>query len=473
MTDGFTETSTKSWFERLKGSLKSIVLGIVLFIVAFPVLWWNEGRAVQTAKSLAEGAAAVVSIPADKVDPANENKLVHTTGMATTDETLKDSEFGISQNAIKLIRRAEMYQWQEDEHTETKRQTGGSEKTTTTYTYDTDWSESVIDSSDFKKPDGHKNPTSMPCGSTTQTAQRVTLGAFELSASQVDRLNQAEPLLMTDELLQQVPAAIRRQLQIRAGAFYRPVNVPVVNQVIPAETRAPAAMAFEATDAMGLTLPSSETTDDNDAASDTKAGDEPIPVERSEDGRLGQERHSGAEGQAGKEEAENAQPPAESDAAPQVGDVRIAFSVVKPTTVSLIAQQSGETFRPYPTKAGDALDVLDAGNLSAESMFQTAVTANNRLTWILRLIGFVLMLIGVSMVWRPLAVVADVLPLVGDLARGGIFFLALAISLPLSLMTIAIAWLAYRPILGACLIVAAVLAGMGVFVAFRKKKPAT
>ena len=38
---------------------------------------WNEGRAVRTAESLEEGAGAVVSVPADAVDPGNEGKLVH------------------------------------------------------------------------------------------------------------------------------------------------------------------------------------------------------------------------------------------------------------------------------------------------------------------------------------------------------------------------------------------------------------
>src|SRR5437763_1909546 len=42
---------------RLIESIKGVVFGVVLFVVSIPLLWWNEGRAVQTARSLREVAA--------------------------------------------------------------------------------------------------------------------------------------------------------------------------------------------------------------------------------------------------------------------------------------------------------------------------------------------------------------------------------------------------------------------------------
>ena len=102
--DSFTEVSSESWFSRIGGAIKGVLVGIVLFVLAFPVLFWNEGRAVQTAKSLAEGAKAVVVISADKVDNTNDGKLVHLTAKAETEQTLDDPAFGISVNAIRLKR---------------------------------------------------------------------------------------------------------------------------------------------------------------------------------------------------------------------------------------------------------------------------------------------------------------------------------------------------------------------------------
>ena len=109
--DNVSEVSTQSWFGRIADSIKGMLFGGALAAVAVFVLFWNEGRAVKRAEALQEGGGAVVTVSADKVDPANEGKLVHLTGAATTTETLADAEFGITTNALKLRRVAEMYQW--------------------------------------------------------------------------------------------------------------------------------------------------------------------------------------------------------------------------------------------------------------------------------------------------------------------------------------------------------------------------
>ena len=74
--DTFTEVTDQSWFSRIGGSIKGVLVGLILFVAAFPVLFWNEGRAVKTARSLTEGAAAVIEVSADAPDPGNEGKLV-------------------------------------------------------------------------------------------------------------------------------------------------------------------------------------------------------------------------------------------------------------------------------------------------------------------------------------------------------------------------------------------------------------
>ena len=99
-----TVVENVSWFRRIRESIKGFVVGLAFFVAAFPVLFWNEGRAVKTEKSLKEGAGAVVSVPPDRVDATFEQKLVHISGKANTEETLADSEFGVTANAISLRR---------------------------------------------------------------------------------------------------------------------------------------------------------------------------------------------------------------------------------------------------------------------------------------------------------------------------------------------------------------------------------
>jgi hypothetical protein len=154
---------------------------------------------------------------------------------------------------------------------------------------------------------------------------------------------------------------------------------------------------------------------------------------------------------------------------PQIGDLRISFSVVEPTTISLIAAQMGNSFGAYQTQAGNQLDMLKVGTHSAESMFQAAMASNRNLTWILRLVGFVVMFFGVSLVFKPLVVLADVIPFIGDLLRMGTGLVAFVIAAPLSLLTIAIAWVRFRPLLGICLIVVAVAIVVGIVMLVRKK----
>src|SRR5262245_8140379 len=178
----------KSWGERLVDSIKGVLIGIVLFVVSFPLLFWNEGRAVDTARAREEGGKSVISVPsADTVDPANEGKLVHLTAEATTEESLEDPEFLIKEKAIALDRKVEMYQWEQKEETRREKQLGGGEKEITEYTYHKVWSGTVNDSSNFHES-GHNNPAAMPFKQDEWKAKKVTFGAFELSSGLVHKL---------------------------------------------------------------------------------------------------------------------------------------------------------------------------------------------------------------------------------------------------------------------------------------------
>ena len=136
MSDSFTETTTISWFSRLKNALIGIVIGVVLVIGAVFGIFWNEHRSVQTARSLAEGRGLVVDVDAQKPDPAREGKLVHAAGEASVTQPLQDTDFGVTATGLRLKRIAEMFQWKENKRTEKTKNLGGSETETTTYTYD-------------------------------------------------------------------------------------------------------------------------------------------------------------------------------------------------------------------------------------------------------------------------------------------------------------------------------------------------
>ena len=74
------------------------------------------------------------------------------------------------EDAIKLVRKVEMYQWKQVEGTDSKGKTAAH--------YELCWSENLIDSSRFLNQD-HLNPPMIPFGGSARfIADRVTLGQF-------------------------------------------------------------------------------------------------------------------------------------------------------------------------------------------------------------------------------------------------------------------------------------------------------
>ena len=85
-------------------------------------------------------------------------------------------------------------------------------------------------------------------------------------------------------------------------------------------------------------------------------------------------------------------------------------------------------------------------------MFQAAQAENATLTWILRAVGVVLMFVGFGLILRPLGVLGDVIPILGDVIRAGAGFVGLLCTAAIAPLVIAIGWLWYRPIVGIAII---------------------
>ncbi len=385
MADSYTEVTSQNWFSRIGESFKGILFGIIVIPVAIVVLWWNEGRAVTTANSLKEGAAAVVHVASDKVDPANDKKLVHMTGDAKAPGPVVDPDYGVSLPALRLERSEEIYQWVEDKKSETKQKVGGSEETTTTYTYDKKWVDEPVKSSEFKKPEGHTNEGELIAGDANTPAKDVTLGAFDVPENLVKRMGNSIKQVLTDADLATLPADLKASAKIQNGAFYFGEN----------------------------------------------------PKE------------------------------------PKVGDVRVSFKIVKPGTFSILAAQLDGTFEPYQTKAGDAIDFIEEGTVSAETMFKNAATANSIITWLVRFLGFLFMAFGFMAIMKPLSVLGSVIPFIGNIIGMGTGLISFVLAGTISFLVIAIAWIFVRPLLGIALLVLAI----GGFMYTRKlaaaSKPAT
>ncbi|MCS7075364.1 MAG: TMEM43 family protein [Bacteroidia bacterium] len=150
----------------------------------------------------------------------------------------------------------------------------------------------------------------------------------------------------------------------------------------------------------------------------------------------------------------------------EIGDIRVSYSILKPQTVSIVAVQRGSSFEPYQPKTGPQIEMIKMGIHTAEQMFQAAIQGNKTLTWILRVVGSFLVMFGIGLVFKPLVVVADVVPFLGNILQAGVGIFSFVIGGGISFIVIAIAWFYYRPILSISLIAISVL----LYFLFRRKR---
>lgn len=375
MSDSFTETTSKSWFKRLGEALSGIVFGIILILVAIVLLFWNEGRSVGTARALNEGAGLVVTIdPAGDI-AAQSGALVHFSGDLTPVGTASDAQFPFMEapaGSTALIRSVEMLQWRETSKSETRTKLGGGEETVTTYSYDKVWSETPINSANFKQPQGHANPQ-MPFSSETFAVTSGTVGRITLSGDAFSGYGAERPI---------VPDA-NQMAQLRGAAGF--------NRMIQREG-------------------------DKLVLRPTTGGD--------------------------------------------VGTLRIGFASRDLDTLSAVGKLDGTRLTSFTASNGRSIFLLQEGKTSAAEMFADAISGNAVLTWILRVVGFVLMMVGLRMVFSVIGVAGDVIPFFGSMLRYATGFAAFAIAALVSSIVIGIAWLWYRPLLAI-----AIFAG-GIAIAF-------
>ncbi|XP_007429705.1 transmembrane protein 43 [Python bivittatus] len=356
-----TSERKPGFLERLSETSGGMLVGLATFALSFYVLFTNEGRALKTASSLAEGLSLVV--PLDNIQiisQENDKKLVHLSGILRTSKPLYDPSYGLSVRAVKLKRQVEMYQWVEYEDSR-EYEENGEVKKETRYSYNTEWKSEVVNSRNFDREIGHKNPSAMAVESFTAVAPDVQVGKFILSRGLIEKIDNFKQMSLSK--LEDPHADV-----IRSGNYFF---------------------------------------------------------------------HS------------------ENPRRPEVGDLRVSFFYAglsedfshmgPPDMVTIVARQQGDHLVSYQTKSGDVLYFLYSGELTAEEVFQKEHESNNMKTWGLRAAGWLSMFVGISLMTRIVHTLVDWFPFVRDLVNIGLKAFAFCLATSLSLLTISVGWLFYRP----------------------------
>ncbi|XP_062842901.1 transmembrane protein 43 [Trichomycterus rosablanca] len=152
---------------------------------------------------------------------------------------------------------------------------------------------------------------------------------------------------------------------------------------------------------------------------------------------------------------------------PEVGDVRVSFSYAglsgegfypgPAQAASVVAMQREDQLMPFKAKSGDTLEILYLEDLTAEEVFAREHQHNVMKTWALRAAGWLLMYIGINLTMRIFYTLVDWVPVLRELVSAGVKLFALCVSCSLSLLTISVGWLFYRPLVAGLIAALALL----------------
>ncbi|XP_076812856.1 transmembrane protein 43-like [Clavelina lepadiformis] len=347
------------FLERVGQSCTGSLVGLVLFLASFCLLYYNEGLSVEMMEILDEALNEVIPLDLDAKSLSN-GRLVHVSGLLHTNKVLGDPSYGVAVPCVKLHRKVEMYQWVE--HSTLKEIDEGDEiRQETTYTYNTEWSSTSVKSRDFAEEFLHQNPKEIPYEGWTQVADEVFVEGVKLSTDLISKISWTHPIVVLP------PPREGSNAVVHDKYYYHG----------------------------------------------------PHPGE------------------------------------PEVGDVRIFYEcsgisgstrIAAQERISIIAMFRDGQFNSFPLRKGRAVEFLYRGSKSIQEIFDAEQALNTARTWLLRLVGFLLMFVGLNIMTRIIVTLVVWMPIVGNVLNFSVTLFNLTLAASLSLLTIALCWMWHRPL---------------------------
>jgi hypothetical protein len=309
-----------------------------------------------------------VPVNSQQVESGANGKFISVTGPVVASQLLGDGTYLQPGQYAAVQRVVEEYAWVEDQSSQSQNNTGGSQTTTTTYTYKEEWTDSVADSSTFHDPTGHQNPAK-PLDDTTVKAATAKVGAYTIDPQTIS-LPSLQPVSLSSS------NTILTGQTTSSPPAVPATSVPAPSNTTTTTTPAPALLS-------NLTLANSTY---------LFAG-------------------SG------------------SLSAPQLGDIRISYLALPAgTNVTVFGLLTGSSLAKYTDPQGYSMYNLQFGDRN--TAIATLHNQYETLTWILRVVGIVMIWIGLMMLLAPLNIILDFLPIAGEISGG----ITLIVTLPLALL---------------------------------------
>lgn len=122
---------------------------------------------------------------------------------------------------------------------------------------------------------------------------------------------------------------------------------------------------------------------------------------------------------------------------PEIGDLRVSYKVLPSGKMSTIfGKLDGDKMVPHVDVKGNLFYRILSGH--RDQAIHELHAEYNKFLWIFRLIGFLMMWLGLSLLLGPISVVLDVIPFFGSLSGAVIGLITFLVALPLSILVILI-----------------------------------
>ena len=154
-------------------------------------------------------------------------------------------------------------------------------------------------------------------------------------------------------------------------------------------------------------------------------------------------------------------------AQPEIGDLRISYSVFTAGPVSILAAQAGNSFAPYRvavplpaartivnalSPSSSEVDLVRDGTMTAKELVQSTRRLHAALTWGIRLVGVLMMVVGVKLFIWPgaalLRVIGRVMRTERRVRQHGRRLVATRLGVGLAVICAALAWVLARGVAG-------------------------
>lgn len=224
--------------------LAAKIAGAILIVAGLLLIGFTEHA--DRLRAMGEDALGgfVLSGPEAQPGPSSDGQLVFVSGPVQIASPARDAQFGISTDAVAVVRKVEMFQWHE---------TNGDIRS-----YDMDWVDHPVDSSKFVQPDGHANPGAFPFAAARFDSPDVRVGGFRLGPKLVDGIPGVEDFTPD---LKSLPANMAATFQAHDGTLVTSANLahPQVGDLRISWTRiAPTELTVFARDQDGTLVPAND-----------------------------------------------------------------------------------------------------------------------------------------------------------------------------------------------------------------------